>query len=222
MKPLLEIRDLVRNYTQGEEVIPVLKGLDLDVNHKETIAIVGHSGTGKSTLLSLMAGLDKADGGSISINGTDIVTLGQRELTAFRAKTLSIIFQQFHLMNHLTAEENIALPLEILGRPVDDLPLKALETVGLAHRAAHKPGQMSGGEKQRVAIARAFIVKPKLLLADEPSGNLDDETGQKVMNQLFSLVEQANMTMILVTHNRGLASQCHKKFQLHGGKLQEI
>lgn len=217
----LRLAHVEKRYHQGTEWIPVLRGLDLTVEPGESVAIVGQSGSGKSTLLSLMAGLDHPDTGSIQIAGRSIGELDEKALAAFRGETLGIVFQQFHLIPTLTALENVSLPLEIRGvADYRDRALHALKEVGLEHRAKHQPHQLSGGECQRIAIARAFVVRPKLLLADEPSGNLDDATGAKVMDLLFGMVERERMTMVLVTHDARLATRCHKVLHLRHGLLE--
>ncbi len=192
----------------------------LEVSEGETVAIVGQSGSGKSTLLSLLAGLDRPTRGQVRIAGQDIAALSEDELTAFRARHLSIVFQQFHLMSFLSALENVSLPLEIAAETGSlGQARRTLEAVGLAHRLEHLPSQLSGGEKQRVAIARAMVTRPKILLADEPSGNLDSETGAQVMETLFNQVRSSRMAMVLVTHNDELASRCDRKLRLVNGKL---
>lgn len=211
---ILEINKLSKNFTQGDNSIHVLKDLDLTLEVGETLAILGPSGSGKSTLLSLIAGLDNPSSGQIKIAGSDLSIMNERELTRFRGENLGIIFQQFYLFSHLTALENIALPLELTGDPMAEEKAKAaLHSVGLSHRATHYPSQLSGGENQRVAFARAFVVEPKLLLADEPSGSLDTKTGDQVMNLLFALVKDKKTTLILVTHNEELALRCQKQLR---------
>ncbi len=215
---LVEIDQVYKSYQQGQTSISVLRGISFAVNKADTLAIVGQSGSGKSTLLSLLAGLDHPDQGSISIAHQDLKKLSQDELTQFRGQNIGIIFQQFHLMRSLTALENVMLPLEILKRQnPEKKALEALDLVGLSSRARHLPQQLSGGECQRVAIARAFVVEPSLLLADEPSGSLDTETGERVMQVLFDAVQTRKMTMILVTHDQQLAARCQRKINLvHG------
>ncbi len=218
---LVEIKDVSKEFQQGETIIPVLRGLSFSVQAGETLAIVGQSGSGKSTLLSLLAGLDQPSQGSIIVDNQNLNSLSQNELTRFRGRSIGIIFQQFHLMRSLTALENVLLPLDILNIPnAEEKALAALELVGLASRARHLPQQLSGGECQRVAIARAFVVEPRILLADEPSGNLDAATGEKVMNVLFDAVAKRGMTMLLVTHDMHLASRCQKRLPLVQGQLQ--
>ena len=182
------------------------------------VAVVGASGSGKSTFLSLVAGLDVFDEGEIFINNQPIKNLNAQQMTNFRAQNIGFIFQQFHLISHLTAFENIVLPLEILGRTFTNQEISlALENVGLLHRATHKPTELSGGECQRLALARGLITKPRLLLADEPSGNLDSETGEKVMNLFFEQVRQTKTTTVLVTHDMDLAKKCDRIFVLKNG-----
>ena len=173
---VLEIKNLSKSYQQGSEDLSILKDLNFTIASGHTAAIVGASGSGKSTLLSLISGLDTADEGQLLIKGQNLASLDEKQLTQFRGEHLAIIFQQFHLMNHLTALENVQLPLDILKKPGATAKAReALAMVGLDHREKHLPGQLSGGENQRVAIARSFVVDPTLLLADEPSGSLDRE-----------------------------------------------
>jgi putative ABC transport system ATP-binding protein len=218
---LVEVRQVSKQFQQGETVIPVLRDLSFGVEAGDTVAIVGQSGSGKSTLLSMLAGLDQPTQGTITVDGQDLSRLTQNELTRFRGRSIGIIFQQFHLMRSLTALENVLLPLDILGLPnAEERAMDALQLMGLGARAKHLPQQLSGGECQRVAIARAFVVEPRILLADEPSGNLDTATGEKVMNLLFDAVAQRGMTLILVTHDMQLASRCKKRLPLVQGQLQ--
>jgi putative ABC transport system ATP-binding protein len=223
----IRIENLRKNFKQGEAFLEILKGLNLDIKDRELVAIVGQSGSGKSTLLSLLAGLDQADSGKIIIDEQNISELNEEQLTRFRCQKIGIVFQQFHLVNHLTALENVMLPLEITGALTGSLESKEiisrakdlLSQMGLKDRLDHTPAKLSGGECQRVAIARALIIQPKLLLADEPSGNLDTETGIKVMEILFSVVRQYGITTILVTHSDELASRCDRKLVLKNGVL---
>jgi putative ABC transport system ATP-binding protein len=222
MTPVIEAIDVTKSFEQGGALIEVLRGTELRVKPGETLAIVGQSGSGKSTLLSLLAGLDRPTQGRVQIAGQDIARLSEDALTAFRARHLSIVFQQFHLMSFLSAQENVSLPLELAKSPnAREIARQALERVGLSHRLTHLPAQLSGGEKQRVAIARAMVTQPKILLADEPSGNLDSETGDQVMATLFEQVRGSGMAMILVTHNEELARRCDRVLKLTHGKLVE-
>lgn len=220
--PLVQAVNLHKAYSQPEAGhLPVLTGAGFSLEAGATLAITGQSGSGKSTLIALLAGLDRPDQGHIFIQEQDLTTLTQRELTRFRASHIGIVFQQFHLLPHLSAEENICLPLELLRRPQDPERLEALLAgVGLEGRRHHLPGQLSGGECQRVALARALAVAPDLLLADEPTGNLDVATGREVMDLLFSLVERERMTLIVVTHNQELAERCSQRLQLQQGALR--
>jgi putative ABC transport system ATP-binding protein len=181
---------------------------------------VGKSGSGKSTLLSLMAGLDQVDSGEIWIQEKCINKLSEKDLTLFRAQNIGIVFQQFHLVSTLSALENVLLPLNILKNPhALEIATKLIDQVGLSHRSHHLPSELSGGESQRVAIARALSTSPAILFADEPSGNLDEETGVKVMDLLFEMVKQTKTTLILVTHDRDLAKKCSRMILLEHGSL---
>jgi len=219
MKMLLSLSKVKKEYIQGDRKIEVLSGLDLNLESGNSVAILGQSGSGKSTLLSLLSGVESPTSGSYDFDGIDFVSLPNDEKTKLRSTDIGIIFQQFHLLPHLTAFENVLLPLEIQGRPCHDSARKLLESVGLSHRMDHFPEQLSGGEKQRVAIARAMIIKPKLLLADEPSGSLDEETGLDIMKLIFSLVDSEKSALILVTHNKELAKRCGQVKNLVNGQL---
>lgn len=220
---LMTINNLSKSFIQGDKTIEVLKDLDFSLSKGTTASIIGKSGSGKSTLLSLLAGLDKPDNGNIEFEGRPYSDLTEEEVTILRNGKIGIIFQQFHLISHLTAYENVMLPLEIQGSKPEDHQkvLSYLDKVGLSHRIHHLPGQLSGGEKQRVAIARSLIISPKLLLADEPSGSLDDQTGDDVMNLIFELAREENTGLILVTHNQQLANQCDQVWTLASGKLSQ-
>lgn len=214
------VSNLRKSYGQGESKVEVLKGINLEIHKGETLALIGKSGSGKSTLLSLLAGLDQPDSGEIHVNGKTISHMSEKDLTNFRASHMGIVFQQFHLVSTLTAFENVLLPLELLKRP--DASARAtslLQSVGLAHRSHHLPSQLSGGESQRVAIARALAIGPAILFADEPSGNLDEETGDKVMDLLFKMVQETGTTLVLVTHDQDLAKKCSRVVHLEHGSL---
>jgi putative ABC transport system ATP-binding protein len=218
---MLNIESLCKSHLQpGARPIEVLKDISFDLSPGATCSITGQSGSGKTTLLSLIAGLDTPDSGRVILDGQNLSAMGENQLARFRGARIGIVFQSFHLMPHLTARENISLPLEILrqdriAQKTDDM----LEKVGLKDRQNHLPGLLSGGECQRVAIARALVIKPSLLLADEPTGNLDLETGKIVIRLLFDLVEKENKTLILVTHNPDLASKCKHVKKLERGGL---
>jgi len=216
----LAISNLKKIYRQGDETLIILNQLNLQVSTSEVVAVVGASGSGKSTFLSLVAGLDNFDEGDIAINNQSIKNLNPSEMTKFRGENIGFIFQQFHLVEHLTAYENIALPLEILGRDFSEKDLlRALQNVGLSHRATHKPSELSGGECQRLALARGLITQPRLLLADEPSGSLDSDTGAKVMSLFFEQVRASKTTTVLVTHDLELAKKCDRVLILKQGNF---
>lgn len=215
----VRIEGLRKTYQQGEASIEALRGIDAHADTGELVAILGASGSGKSTLLGLLAGLDAPTSGRVLVDGTDLYALSDRERTRFRSSRISLVFQSFHLLPHLTALENVALPLEILGQEDDARARSLLEAVGLGARMDHLPSQLSGGECQRVAIARALVTRPKLLLADEPSGNLDSDTASTVMDLFFRHVREQKVTCFLVTHNQELAARCDRVLRLSGGKL---
>ena len=219
---LLEINQLYKSFPQADHgQIDVLKNINLEIHEGETVAVVGQSGSGKSTLLSLLAGLDRQTSGSLRLRDKEISEMSEVKLTQFRAENIGIIFQQFYLMPHLTALENVSLPLEMFGyENYLNRAKKTLQQVGLSDREQHFPHQLSGGESQRVAIARAVVGRPSILLADEPTGNLDNETGVQVANLLFDLVKTTGMTMLLVTHNKEMAKRCSRQMTLQFGTFQ--
>lgn len=207
-------------FGSGELATPVLRGVDLNVADGESVAVVGASGSGKSTLLMVMAGLEKPTAGTVTIAGEDITTFSEAELARFRLRRLGIVFQSFHLIDTLTAQENVAMALELKGEAA---PMQAaaaiLDRVGLSHRLNYYPSQLSGGEQQRVAVARAFAPKPRILLADEPTGNLDSKSGAAVMDLLFSLQAEQGTTLVLITHEDALAKRCQRIVRMQDGKL---
>ena len=200
--------------------VAILRGIDLSVAAGEAIAVVGPSGSGKSTLLMVIAGLERATDGGVEVMDTDYATLDEDGLARLRGANIGIVFQSFHLVPTMTAIENVALPLEFLDR--DDAfatARRALADVGLSHRELHFPGQLSGGEQQRVAMARALSPRPSLILADEPTGNLDLATGAEVMDLLFGLKERTDATLLLITHDRSLAKRCDRIVSLADGRI---
>ena len=200
--------------------INILHGIDLAVGPGEAVGIVGPSGSGKTSLLMLLAGLDRPTGGTLSVAGHDLTRMDEDALAVFRRETVGIVFQAFHLVPTMTAIENVAVPLEFAGRAdAFDRAEAALRSVGLGHRLTHYPGQLSGGEQQRVALARAFVAEPKLLLADEPTGNLDRGTGAHVMDLLFGLREQFGTTLLLITHDPLLAERCERQVRIEDGRI---
>jgi len=221
--PILKVHQACKSFQQGNHKVKVLEHLDLEVIQGEKVAILGPSGCGKSTLLSLLAGLDNPDSGTVEIDGTDLAKINEDQLSQTRSEKLGIVFQQYHLMRNLTAVENVGLPLEILETTdFSDRARTALKDVGLDHRATHFPSEMSGGECQRVAIARALVTRPALILADEPSGNLDQKTGDEVMDILFNLCREHTTSLVLVTHNRELADRCDRSLLLNEGTLEDL
>ena len=214
----ISIKKIKKNYLQGKNIIKVLDDLSLEINSGEIVALLGKSGSGKSTLLSLLAGLDKPDQGAIFFDEKNLTKFSEDALCEWRAKNLGIVFQQFNLLPHLTALENVLLPLEINGQEDKDKALNWLRAVGLEDRVDHFPSMLSGGEQQRVAIARALVFEPPFLLADEPTGNLDSETGKKVIDILISIVREMKATMIIVTHDEELALKADRTVLLVDGK----
>lgn len=204
-----------------KDPLVILDSANFSINKGETVAIVGPSGSGKSTLLGLLAGLDTPSKGKVLIDGEDIFALDEDGRAAVRAKTMGFVFQSFHLLPALTTLENVMLPMEIIGiADAQQSALAVLERVGLQDRLQHYPSQLSGGEQQRVAIARAFAPRPALLLADEPTGNLDTRTGKQIIELLFELNQEQGTTLVLVTHDQALADKCGRVLSIEAGKLQ--
>jgi putative ABC transport system ATP-binding protein len=200
--------------------VNILRGIDLSVRQGEAIGVVGPSGSGKSTMMMVMAGLERPTEGTVTIDGTELGRLGEDELALFRRERVGIVFQAFHLIPTMTALENVAVPMELAGRrDAFDRARAQLEMVGLGHRLVHYPGQLSGGEQQRVALARAFASEPKLLLADEPTGNLDGATGRAIIDLLFALHEKHDTTLLLITHDTALAQRCDRVVRLGDGRI---
>lgn len=217
---MIEVKSIKKTFQTRQGPLEILKNLSFEIKKGEIIAITGFSGSGKSTLLGLLAGLDTPDSGEILYSSKNLNQLPPEQAQKFRAQNISLIFQNHYLIPHLTALENVLLPLQILGQPAEEkLALDLLQQVGLLERANHFPNELSGGEAQRVAIARGLIVKPMVLLADEPTGSLDSETGQKVMKLYFDLVRQYQLTSIIVTHNQELAKLCDRELKLSQGVI---
>ena len=220
--PIVRLDALSMRYPMGATDVAVLDDLSLTIAAGERVAIVGPSGSGKTTLLLLLAGLERPTHGSVVLDGRALESLGRDALADLRRDRLGIVFQSFHLVPSLSALDNVALPLDIAG--VHDAPGRAramLAEVGLAERAEHFPGQLSGGEQQRVAIARALVHGPALLLADEPTGNLDEHTGERVADLLFDLTARTGTTLVLVTHDLDFAARCDRVLRLHDGRLAQ-
>lgn len=205
---------------QGVSRVHILKGISLSIGKGEAVGLVGPSGSGKSTLLMAMAGLERADSGSIVIDGQNLGALSEDGLARFRGRRIGIVFQSFHLIPTMTALENVAVPLELGGiEDAFDRAKAELEAVGLGHRLSHYPGQLSGGEQQRVALARALAPDPAILVADEPTGNLDEGTGGQIVDLLFRLRTERGATLVLVTHDLGLARKCDRMVRIRSGVL---
>ena len=217
---MLKLKSLKKVYHQGLQNIEIFESLNFHVKVGQRVAIMGKSGSGKSTLLSLISGIIKPDSGDITLDSVSYKGLKESELNDFRATHLGFIFQNFHLVSYLTSLENVMIPAKVCNIPkAKQKAIELLESVGLGHRLDHLPSELSGGEKQRVAIARALIHNPKIILADEPSGNLDEETGESVMNILFELIKKNNTTLILVTHSKDVANRCEETYKLVAGNL---
>ncbi|WP_173980820.1 ABC transporter ATP-binding protein [Magnetospirillum sp. UT-4] len=217
---LIQLGDVHLNLASMAGEVNVLRGVDLTVEGGETVGVVGPSGSGKSTLLMVIAGLERATSGTVRVAGHDLSALDEDALARFRRGAVGIVFQSFHLVPTMTALENVAIPLELAGaRDAFDLAAAELGAVGLAHRLSHYPGQLSGGEQQRVALARAFVARPKLLLADEPTGNLDQATGRAIVELLFDLHGRHGTTLLLVTHDPALAARCGRVVHVEDGRI---
>lgn len=219
---MIVARNLEQTYLSGGKPLTVLSSIDLSIERESFTAIVGPSGSGKTTLLGLLAGLDRPSAGNVSIDGTDLNALTEDERARFRARNIGFVFQQFQLIPTLTALENVLVPLELAGEHGAHTRARAedlLARVGLADRWHHYPMQLSGGEQQRVALARAFANNPKLLFADEPTGNLDSETGHRIIDMILGLNQEQHTTLVLVTHDGELAARAHRTVRLAGGRV---
>ena len=219
---LIRVRDLRLTVPAASGPVNILTGIDLQVGAGEAVGIVGPSGSGKTSLLMVLAGLERPTGGSVVVAGHDLGAMSEDALARMRRETVGIVFQAFHLIPTMTALENVAVPLELAGQAdAADRAAASLRAVGLGHRLTHLPGQLSGGEQQRVALARAFAPRPRMLLADEPTGNLDAATGAAVMDLLFGLREQGGTTLLLITHDTGLAARCDRQVRIADGRVAE-
>jgi putative ABC transport system ATP-binding protein len=215
------LHDIDLSLGRGAARVHILKGISLDIARGEAVGLVGPSGSGKSTLLMTMAGLERPDSGKVIIDGTDLSGLDEDALARFRGRRIGIVFQSFHLVPTMTALENVALPLELAGEPNAFERAEAeLQAVGLGSRLHHYPAQLSGGEQQRVAIARAIVPNPPILVADEPTGNLDETTGQSIVDLLFALKRDRGATLVLVTHDLNLAQLCDRTVRLRSGQVE--
>ena len=219
--PLVRVEAIDLSLGRDASRVHILKSISLEIGRGEAIGLVGPSGSGKSTLLMTMAGLERPNTGRIIIDGEDLTGLDEDALARFRGRNIGIVFQSFHLIPTMTALENVAVPLELAGDDdAFDRAAAELEAVGLGSRLSHYPAQLSGGEQQRVALARALVVDPALLIADEPTGNLDETTGKGIVELLFRLKNERGATLVLVTHEPGLAAQCDRVIRLRSGRIE--
>jgi len=222
---LLVARGICRNFDTSEGLLKVLQGVDLEVNPGEMVAVVGESGVGKSTLMHILGGLDRPTSGSVEVKGEDFEPKDESELARFRNKNIGFVFQQHHLLEDFTALENTMMPALIRGLSLDDANREAehlLGEVGLSNRMTHRPKQLSGGEQQRVAVARALVNNPAIVIADEPSGNLDIKNGEKLHRLLADLSRSRGTTFLIATHNKDLAESCRRVVKLENGLLTEV
>ncbi len=220
---MIAVRDAWLTYGRGASAVSVLRGASLDVPAGQSLAVTGPSGSGKSTLLMVLGGLERPDRGAVSVAGENLVALSEDALTAFRGRSMGIVFQSFHLIPTMTALENVAVPLELAHAPAPrERALAELAAVGLADRADHYPAELSGGEQQRVAIARALAPRPAVLLADEPTGNLDEATGAEIADLMFASCRERGQTLVLVTHDMALAAQCARIVRVSEGRIAEF
>jgi putative ABC transport system ATP-binding protein len=220
IRPIVQAIGLTKQVSTGDEQLIILDNVNLEINAGDSVAVVGASGSGKSTLLGLLAGLDTPSAGKVHLTGEDIFLLDEDARAALRGRVLGFVFQSFQLLPALTAVENVMLPLELIGAGnAYGAALELLERVGLGMRLKHYPRQLSGGEQQRVAIARAFVTQPQLLLADEPTGNLDSTTGAQIIELMFELNRERGTTLVLVTHDEAISSRCAWRIRLAGGQV---
>ncbi|MBQ0745060.1 MAG: ABC transporter ATP-binding protein [Marinobacter sp.] len=221
-RPMLRVENLTHRVSLETDTLTILKGVSLEINRGESVAIVGRSGSGKTTLLGLLAGLDTPTEGTVELDGSVISRLSEDERARLRAQRVGFVFQSFQLLPALTALENVMLPLELAGMDAPEKRARELlERVGLGERLTHTPRQLSGGEQQRVAIARAFASDPAILFADEPTGNLDNRTGQEISDLLMTLNQEQGTTLVMVTHDEQLAARCLRQFHIEAGELTE-
>ena len=218
--PVIMLDEARLALSSAEGMVEILRGISLSIEAGETVGVLGPSGAGKTSLLMIMAGLESLTGGSISLAENDITRMGEDALAALRRDQVGIVFQAFRLIPSMTALQNVAVPMELAGRrDADEMAASALEAVGLGHRKTHLPDQMSGGEQQRVAIARAIATRPRILLADEPTGNLDSGTSEKVIATLFEATKSAGAALVLVTHDADLAERCERVLTIEDGRI---
>ncbi len=217
---VISLRGVKLSYPAPEGDVPVLRGIDITVNPGEIVAVTGPSGSGKSSLIAIIGGLERATAGTVNVLGSDLMQASEAKRTALRRNDIGIVFQSYHLVPAMTALQNAAMPLMLSGQNTGtEAAQKMLERVGLGHRVTHRPSALSGGEQQRVAIARAFVAQPKLILADEPTGNLDQETGIDVAETMFALVRETGAAMLMVTHDISMAGKCDRTISIDAGLI---
>jgi len=220
---MIELRNVHVKLASAAGEVNILRGIDLSVGAGESVGVVGPSGAGKSTMMMVIGGLERASSGSVTVAGADLTGLNEDKLALWRRDAVGIVFQAFRLVPTMTALENVAVPLELAGRrDAFERAAVALQDVGLGHRLDHYPEQLSGGEQQRVALARAFVIRPKLLIADEPTGNLDGTTGKQIIELMFKMKEEAGTTLLLITHDPALAQRCDRVVRIADGQLSAL
>ncbi|MFD2261683.1 ABC transporter ATP-binding protein [Lacibacterium aquatile] len=220
---MIELRDVHVKLASAAGEVNILRGIDLTVGAGESVGVVGPSGAGKSTMMMVIGGLERASSGSVTVAGADLTGLDEDKLALWRRDAVGIVFQAFRLVPTMTALENVAVPLELAGRAdAFERAAAALADVGLGHRLDHYPEQLSGGEQQRVALARAFVIRPKLLIADEPTGNLDGATGKQIIELMFKMKEEFGTTLLLITHDPALAQRCDRVVRISDGQLSTL
>lgn len=218
--PIVQLSGLELTLSSAAGPVEILRGVDMEILSGEQVALVGASGAGKSSMMMIIGGLERASAGDVRVAGFDLTTMGEDALALFRRENVGIVFQSFHLIPTMTALENVAIPLEFAGHGnAFELAAAELAAVGLGHRTSHYPGQLSGGEQQRVALARAFVTEPRLLLADEPTGNLDGDTGRQIIDLMFRLSEEKGTTLLLITHDPALAARCVRELRIADGRI---
>jgi putative ABC transport system ATP-binding protein len=222
-EPVIRLENVSLTLGSGASSVDVLRGIDLDIPAGQAAGIVGPSGSGKTTLLMVLAGLEGVDSGKVTVAGERVTGMSEDAMAAFRGRNIGIVFQSFHLIPNMTALENVAVPLELAGREdAFEVAEAELVAVGLRDRVTHYPGELSGGEQQRVAIARALAPSPRILVADEPTGNLDQETGRQIADLIFAKARERSMTLVLVTHDQALASRCDRQIAMRSGRIEAL
>ncbi len=222
LSTIIKMQDIYLSFKGKDFDVKILKGINLEIHAGDSIAVLGASGSGKSSMMAIMTGLESAVKGKVTAMGQEITAMNEDQLAVFRRENIGIILQSFHLIPTMNALDNVIIPLELAGiKNAAEIAAEALKEVGLSHRITHYPAELSGGEQQRVAVARAIAAKPKVLFADEPTGNLDSKTGKAIIELIFSLQKKLNTTLVLITHDPALADKCSRKFFMNDGHLKE-